>query len=116
MVATNPSQAAYEAYATQKVMTLLDHNVCAEAPKAFNLRKDCKSLLTSRRSDIKRFIADNTYSQNFIFFSVYTTDVSVASFLPDYRVETVGAFQRFHIYETVRDGEWTFLERGLSKG
>lgn len=105
MAVTNPSQAAYESYATQQVMTLLDQNICTEAPKAFDLRKECKSLLTSKRSQIKQFIADNTYYQNFVFFSLYTTDVSVASFLPNYRVETVGAFQQFHIYETVRDGE-----------
>ncbi|MDX2239170.1 MAG: DUF4359 domain-containing protein [Leptolyngbyaceae cyanobacterium bins.302] len=108
MAVTNPSQAAYESYATQKVVNLLDRNVCAEAPKSFDLRKDCKSYLTANRSQIKEFIANNTQRQNFILFSVYTTDVSVASFLPDYRVESVGAFQQFHVYETIADGNELF--------
>lgn len=99
----NPSEAAYEVYATQKVVTLLDQNVCAEAPKAFNLKQDCKSLLTSHRSEIKQFIADNTQHQNFIFFSLYTTDVAIAPFAPTYRVETIGVFRQFHIYDTARN-------------
>ena len=105
MAVMNPTQGAYEAYATQKVVAILDRNVCTEAPKAFNLRRDCKSLLTNNRSQIKQFIANHTEHQNFIFFSVYKTDVEIATFLPSYRVETVGAFQRFHLYESVRNEE-----------
>lgn len=99
----NPSEAAYEAYATQKVVTLLDQNVCAEAPKVFNLKQDCKSLLTSHRSQIKQFITNNTQHQNFIFFSLYSTDVSIAPFAPTYRVETIGVLRQFHIYDTVQN-------------
>jgi hypothetical protein len=102
MAVMNPSQSAYEAYATQKVVKLLDQNVCAEAPRAFNLKQDCKALLVSNRSSIQEFIANNTQRQDFLFFSLYTTDVSVASFLPDYRVEAVGAFRQFHIYQTAQ--------------
>lgn len=103
MAVMNPSQAAYETYATQKVLTLLDQNICKEAPKAFELQQNCKAQLTSNRSQIKQFIANNTYQQNFIFFSIYTTDVSVSSFLPSYRVETVGAFRQFHVYDTAQN-------------
>jgi hypothetical protein len=103
MVVMNPSQSTYESYATQQVMGLIDQNICGEAPKAFNLRQDCKSLLTQNRAEVQQFIANNTTRQNFIFFSVYTTDVSVASFLPHYRVETVGALRRFHTYDATRN-------------
>ncbi|MDX2232527.1 MAG: DUF4359 domain-containing protein [Leptolyngbyaceae cyanobacterium bins.349] len=103
MAVMNPSQATYETYATQKVVALIDQNICVEAPKSFNLRQDCRSLIANNRSQIRQFIANNTSHQNFIFFSIYTTDVSVAAFLPNYRVETVGAFQRFYIYDTVRN-------------
>lgn len=102
MAIMNPSEAAYEVYATQKVIKLLDQNVCAEAPQAFNLKQDCKALLVSNRSYIQEFIANNTHRQDFLFFSLYTTDISVASFLPDYRVEAVGAFRQFHIYQTAQ--------------
>ena len=100
MALTNPGQTAYESYATQKVIGLLDQNVCAEAPKSFNLRRDCQDLLKNHRAQIKEFIAKNTERQDFVLFSVYTTDVAIASFLPKYRVETVGAFRNFHIYDT----------------
>jgi hypothetical protein len=99
----NPGEAAYEAYATQKVVTLLDQNLCAEAPKVFNLKQDCKSLLISHRSEIKQFITNNTQHQNFIFFSIYTTDVSIAPFTPTYRVETLGVLRQFHIYDTAQN-------------
>ena len=100
MTLTNPGQAAYERYATQKVIGLLNQNVCAEAPKSFNLRRDCQDLLKTHRDQIQEFIAKNTERQDFVLFSVYTTDVAIASFLPKYRVETVGAFRQFHIYDT----------------
>ncbi|MBF2027837.1 MAG: DUF4359 domain-containing protein [Oscillatoriales cyanobacterium C42_A2020_001] len=103
MAVTNPSQAAYETYATQKIVTLLDRNVCAEAPTAFGLRNDCKNLLKTNRSKIREFVADSTERRDFLFFSVYTTRLSVASFLPTYRVETIGAFHQFQIYETIQE-------------
>jgi len=96
----NPSQAAYESYATKQVISLLDGNICKEAPKAFDLQRECKAQLVSKRSQIREFIASNTQQQNFVFFSIYTTDVYVSSFLPSYRVETIGAFQQFHIFDT----------------
>lgn len=100
MMATNPSQAAYETYATSQVVTLLNHEVCADAPKSFGVQNDCKALVNAHQSQIRQLIAENTQQRDFVFFSVYTTDVSVAAFLPEYRVETVGAFRQFHIYET----------------
>lgn len=103
MAAMNPGQAAYEKYATQQVIKLLDQGICQEAPKAFNLQRDCQFQLATHRSKIKQFIASNTEHQNFIFFSIYTTDVSVSAFLPSYRVETVGAFRQFHLYDAAQE-------------
>ncbi len=103
MAVTNPSQAAYEAYATQKLVAVLDRNICAEAPTSFGLRNDCKSLLQANRSRIREFIADSTERRDFLFFSIYTTRLAVASFLPSYRVEAVGAFRQFQVYETVQE-------------
>jgi hypothetical protein len=103
MVVTNPGQVAYETYATRKLVDYLDQNVCSEAPVAFGLRQECASILKNNRSQIRKFIAENTHQQNFILFSLYTTDLSVGSFLPSYRVESVGAFDQFYIYETVKE-------------
>ncbi|NJP10071.1 MAG: DUF4359 domain-containing protein [Leptolyngbyaceae cyanobacterium RU_5_1] len=114
MATTNPSQVAYEAYATKQLTAYLETKVCSEAPTTFGLRDECRSLLRSNQSQIKKIIADSTQRQNFIFFSVYTTrfsadaiapnfSISVGSFLPSYRVQTVGAFHRFHVYETAQE-------------
>jgi Domain of unknown function (DUF4359) len=103
MAATNPSQAAYEAFATQRLSTYLDQDVCSDAPSVLGLRKECRSLVQSHQTEIRHFVATNTHQQNFIFFSVYTTDLSVGSFIPSYQVETVGVFQRFHIVDAAKE-------------
>lgn len=103
MVATNPGQAAYEDYATQQLVTYLDEQVCAKAPKAFGLNRDCQSLLQSNRSQLQKIIADGTQQRNFLFFSIYTTEFSITSFLPKYRVLTVGVFDQFLIYDATQE-------------
>lgn len=103
MVATNPGQAAYETYATQQLVTYLDQQICAKAPTAFGLDRDCQSLLQSNRSQIQKIIADGTQKRNFLFFSVYTTELSVTSFLPKYRVLTLGVFDHFLIYDAMQE-------------
>ncbi len=103
MVATNPGQDAYESYATQQLVTYVDDQVCDKAPKAFGLKQECRSLLQSNRSQIKKMIADGTQQRNFVFFSVYTTELSVTSFLPKYRVLTLGMFDHFLIYDTMQE-------------
>jgi exonuclease VII small subunit len=103
MVATNPSQAAYEAFATQQLVTYLDQEACAKVPTAFNLKQECRSLLQSNRPQIQKIIADSTQQRNFVFFSVYTTELSVTSFLPKYRVLTLGVFDQFLIYDTMQE-------------
>jgi hypothetical protein len=103
MVATNPGQAAYETFATQQLVTYLDQEVCAKAPTEFGLKQECRSLLQSNRPQIQKIIADSTQQRNFVFFSVYTTELSVASFLPKYRVLTLGVFDQFLIYDTMQE-------------
>jgi hypothetical protein len=103
LIATNPRQDAYERYATERLTTFLNGQVCAKAAKAFGLNQDCQSLLDSNRPQIRNLIADNTQHHNFVLFSVYTTELSVASFLPKYRVQTVGVFDQFFIYDAVQE-------------
>jgi hypothetical protein len=103
MVATNPTPADYEQFATQQLVAYLDREVCLEAPVAFNLRQQCKSFLKANRSQLRTFIADNTSRRNFILFSLYSTELSVASFVPTYQVESVGIFDRFFIYQTTQE-------------
>jgi hypothetical protein len=105
MAVTNPSQAGYEAYATQKLTQYLRDNTCAEAGKV--LEDSCNKLIRENQSEIKDIIASNTQRENFWVVSVYKTDLSVGQLLPSflsglvpsYHFETVGLFSNFHIVE-----------------
>jgi hypothetical protein len=103
LVATNPSQEAYERYATDRLITYLDQEVCSKAPKLLGLNQDCQSLLASNRAQLRTLIADYTQQRNFVLFSVYTTELSVVPFLPRYRVTTVGILDQFFIYDAVQE-------------
>jgi uncharacterized protein YceK len=108
LAATNPDQATYERFATQQLIVYLDQNACIKAP--FGLKERCQSLLESNKTQIQTLISEGTQRQNFIFFSLYTTDLSVdnllpigaGNFIPSYHVESIGIFQKFHIYQTKR--------------
>ncbi len=103
MAVTNPGDDAYEGYATQALITYADQKICSKAPAVFGVRDECRSMLKSNRSQVTKLIADGTHHQNFVFFSIYTTNLSVAAFLPSYRVQTIGVFNQFFIYETTRE-------------
>jgi hypothetical protein len=100
MATTNPSQNNYEVFAVQQLTAYLKKDVCTQAPNVFEnfLRRNCGILVDSSRPKIQQIIAETTQSQNFIFFSIYRTDLFVNSFIPAYHFETVGAFQNFYIY------------------
>ena len=102
MAITNPGQNAYESYATEKLIVYIKENVCAQAsdPLGF-LQPYCRSLIDTSHPHIQELITQQTQRQNFIFFSLYQTQLAIAAF-PGYRVETVGVFQNFYTYEIER--------------
>lgn len=104
MAATNPGQDSYEAFATQSLSTYLEQNVCAKAPKDFGLKKQCVSFLESNQAEIRQIISSNTQRQNYLIFSIYTTDLSVSSLLPSYHFETIAVGQQFHVYQAKQTG------------
>lgn len=97
MAATNPTPSAYSRYAAHQLTHYAESNICAEAPEAFGLKEECRSLLKSNQAEIQDFIMSHTDRRNFFFFSVYSTDLAIASFLPTYQLQTVGLFQRFYV-------------------
>ena len=101
MAVTSPSQPAYEEYAVQRLTEYLKKDVCTKAPKAFGglLQRNCGVLVDSSRPQMQQIVSQSTQRQNFIFFSVYRTDLSVNSLLPSYHIETVAAFQNFYTYK-----------------
>ncbi len=96
MAATNPTPGAYSRYAAHQLTHYAESNICAEAPTAFGLKEECRSLLKSNQAEIQDFVMSHTDRRNFIFFSVYTTDLAIASFLPSYQLQTLGLCQRFY--------------------
>ena len=100
MATTNPSQANYEKFAVQQLTEYLKKDVCQKAPKVFGdfLQRNCSVLVDSSRPQMQQIIAQTTQKQNFLFFSIYRTDLSINPFIPTYHFETVGVFQNFYIY------------------
>jgi Domain of unknown function (DUF4359) len=104
---TNPSQSTYEAFALEQLTLYLKGNACTQLPSGLDFLQDrCKSLVLSLidtgRPQLKQLIIKNTDRQNFIFFSVYRTDLTPPPPLPSYHFETIGVFQNFYIYQSDR--------------
>ena len=102
---TNPDQTAYEEFAAQKLGEYLQEDTCAKAGIA--LQAPCNSLVKSNQSQIQSLISANTQRQNFLFLSIYKTDIVPGRLLPDflgnslpsYHFETAGVLSNFHIYQ-----------------
>ncbi len=97
MIMTNPDEASYEAFATEALINYAGENLCPKVP--FLGRMQCESLLKTNQAEIKKIVARGTQRHNFIFFSIYTTELSVTSLLPSYEFGTVGAFNQFYVYK-----------------
>lgn len=106
MAVTNPDEGAYREYASGRLTEYVKENVCQKAPF---IEARCASLVDNERSRLTRAIADSTQQHNFVFFSLYTTEVSLNELvpawiatavpaLPSYQFETVGVFQNFYTY------------------
>lgn len=109
MALTNPKQASYENFATDQLTAYLEANGCDRLP--FGLEKRCPDLVRDNQGEIRQYISKNTRRQDFIFFSIYTTELSIKSLLPplpffsslpSYQFKSFGAFQNFYIYEQRR--------------
>jgi hypothetical protein len=101
MALTNPSQDTYEAYAVEQLTTFLKEEACMEVPSVFGnvLQRQCKTFVDTGRPQIQQIIAQTTERQNFIFFSIYRTNLAIGPVLPVYHFETLGVFQNFYVYQ-----------------
>jgi hypothetical protein len=100
MALTNPGKDSYQQYAVETLSTYLKNEACMQAPSVFGnaLRSQCKSLVDTGRPQIEQIITQSTQQYNFIFFSVYRTNLEIGPFVPAYQFETLGVFQNFYIY------------------
>jgi hypothetical protein len=93
MVATNPRQEAYEAFATGALIEYAGENLCTKVPILG--KAQCEALLNTNRAEIKQFVSKGTERRNYGLFSIYVTDLSISTWLPSYHFETLGLFGQF---------------------
>jgi hypothetical protein len=104
MAIANPDQQAYEQYATTHITNYLKNSVCTQGQNILGnlMQQPCNSLVESIKPQIPPLITQNTQRQDFIFFSIYQTNLPLSSFIPfapTYQIETVGAFNNFYSYQ-----------------
>lgn len=101
MAITNPSHSDYEEYAIAQLTAYLKNNTCTQTVKDWDnfIEHSCTLLVDVGRPQLQKLIADNTKERNFIFLSIYRTELSINPLLPAYRFETVAALQKFYTYQ-----------------
>ncbi|NDJ19697.1 DUF4359 domain-containing protein [Myxacorys almedinensis] len=102
MAATNPPEAAFEEFAVGKLKT----DGCKEVPSM--LRQQCPEFVEDNQAELKKLITQSSDRQNYFLFSIYSTNLSARSLfpgvpffikVPSFRLETVGMFGKFYIYD-----------------
>ncbi len=102
MAKTNPSKPEYEQYAVLQLTGYLKNNVCKKTPSLLEklIKLNCEKMVDSANPQMREIIASSTERQNFIIFSIYRTDLKLNSWIPSYKLETVGAFDNFYTYNS----------------
>ena len=101
MAMTNPSRSAYEAYGVEQLGDLAKSQ-CDRAPAGFGtiLQAPCRAAIESFKPQLRPMLAAATTRQNFIFFSIYRSDISVPAANFTAQVESIGIFDHFYTYKT----------------
>jgi Domain of unknown function (DUF4359) len=101
MALTNPDLDAYEEYAVERVSGLA-RDQCDRAPAGFGivLQGPCRAAIDGFRPQIRPLLAATTSHQNFVFFSIYKSDISIPAVNFNARVESIGIFNNFFTYKT----------------
>ncbi|BAU13777.1 hypothetical protein LEP3755_43190 [Leptolyngbya sp. NIES-3755] len=103
MAVTNPDEAAFGEFALEQVKT----QGCKEVPQI--IRQQCPRFVQENQAQVKKLIAQSTERQNYGLFSLYRTNLSTRSIVPDlpvfldlpaFQLETVGMMGKFYIYQT----------------
>ncbi len=95
-ILTNPGSRAYEEYATKELQLQLKERGCS---KTLSFTGLCNSLADRLSPQIEQIVSESTERRNFVFFSIYYTDLFLHPSLPSYHFETVGVLQNFIIYK-----------------
>ncbi|BAZ06340.1 DUF4359 domain-containing protein [Calothrix sp. NIES-3974] len=100
MAKSNPGQVEYEEYAAQRFGLYLKENACGEGKNPLEkfLQENCDRLIQEAQPTIRGLLSATTQRRDFVFFSLYTTDLKVSRWLPGYQFETLGAFNNFYTF------------------
>jgi hypothetical protein len=96
LAATNPSQDRYTEFSTQTVSRFLIKDLCranAQSPKLLDdwIKDGCYAFRNRGETEIKSFIQHNTERQDFILFSLYTTEFPIRP------LRVLGMFNQFFL-------------------
>jgi hypothetical protein len=96
LAANNPKQEYYTDFATQTVSKFLIRDLCRandHTPKLFDtmIKDGCQAFMQQGKTEIRAFIAHNTERQNFILFSLYTTEFPIRP------LRVLGIFNHFFL-------------------
>ncbi len=100
MTLSNPDRQAYEAYAVDRVGDLA-RDQCDRAPAGLGilLQGPCRAAIESFKPQIRPLLSATTNRQNFVFFSIYKSDISIPAVNLDAKVESIGMFNNFFTYK-----------------
>ena len=107
LVFTNPDPTAYERYAGRYLSQYVRENYCPNAPTFFAFIRPCEVVVNALEPTIRDIFAHHTKRQNWLFFSLYITDISSSSLItlgsqPEffaYHTETLSILNQFHTYK-----------------
>jgi Domain of unknown function (DUF4359) len=101
MALTNPDRDAYESYAVERVSDLARAQ-CDRAPAGFGviLQGPCRSAIDSFKPQIRPLLSATTSRLNYVFFSLYKSDISIPAANFNAQVESIGIFNNFFTYKT----------------
>jgi Domain of unknown function (DUF4359) len=96
LAANNPRQEHYTDFATQTVSKFLIRDLCRandHTPKLFDtmIKDGCQAFMQQGKTELHAFIAHNTERQNFILFSLYTTEFPIRP------LRVLGIFNHFFL-------------------
>ena len=61
---------------------------------------NCNKLVDSAQPQIRGIITASTQRQDLVIFSIYSTNLKLNSLVPSYKIDTVGAFDKFYTYSS----------------
>lgn len=101
MALTNPSRAAYEGYAVDRIGELAKDQ-CNRAPNGLGamIQGPCRAAIEAYQPQLQPILATVTSRQNWMFFSIYRSSLMVPIVNLQVDVESIGILDRFFTYKT----------------